>query len=78
MQMHCVIKIRLCLTTRSRHPGLPTAALPQAKENKDGVQPVPAAEARARLREEPLRHRGGEEAARPGALALRDSGLWPF
>lgn len=56
--------------------GLPVvpAALPEAQEDPDGVQPEPAPQARASLREEPVRGGRREEAARPGSQSLRDSG----
>jgi len=56
--------------SRSRHTQLPTPALQETQENKDGLQPESATEAGACLREESLRCRRGEEAV--GASVVID------
>lgn len=56
------------------HPSSLPAPLPEAQTRPDGLLTLAAAQAGARLREQPLRGGGGTEATRPDPLPNRNPG----
>ncbi|GBO30767.1 hypothetical protein AVEN_94027-1, partial [Araneus ventricosus] len=66
--------MELCIVSyRSRWSRFPTASLSQTEEDPDGVFPLSASEVGARLREEPLRCRGGKKATRTEPQSHRNT-----
>ncbi len=59
--------------SRSAPAGVP-ASLPEAEEDPDGVLALPAAQAGAGIREEPVRRGPGEEGARQVTQLVRNTG----
>lgn len=59
---------------RSRHPRLPTPAVPQTEEDQNSILTITALEVRTRLREESLRGWRREETTRASVEPHRDTG----